>query len=175
MSDIKRNLDQILGELPSLQNLDDYTPSIEQTEGGEVIYDEFITHDMAKVILGNRYAPNCQYKLITQSNITVLCKINHAWPSDRPPVTDQEGHIIDGAIVEYVLNEDKQRDVLSYTDMMLNIDRTKQNPTGQKTYYGFNEHPKRRFWIWACIGSAAIVIALWVAAMLFLSTLKGGF
>lgn len=175
MSEVKKSLNDILGEIPSLQNADEYEETIEVTEEATTIYDEDITHDMAKVILGRKYDPKCRYKLITQQDSSVLVKINDNWPSDKPEVVDKTGRIVDGKIVEYYLDSSDTKDVQSYTDMMLNVN-TEAGYALPNNVYGFREKKKAGHYL--LIGSIVffvVVIALWTVAMVFLNTLRGGF
>ena len=170
-----KSLADILGEIPSLQGVEDYTETVEVTEEATTIYDENITHDMAKVILGHKYDPKCRYKLITQQDSTTLIKINDNWPSDKEDVVDATGRIIDGRIVEYTLDTEDSKDVQSYSDMMLGIERSDLNPM-PKNIYGFRE--KKTFKHYFLVGSivfAVAVLLLWGVALVFLNTLRGGF
>ena len=169
MSDLARTLDDILSEIPSLQNLDDYEPSLDFSEGTSVEYDELISKDMAKTILGNRYNPDYEYKLVTMHNATVICQIDHNWPVDKEPVYDSEGRIIAGPLVEIVLEDDVGKDAQSYAEMLMSIERSKDSTTTirETTYYSSNTRP---VWVTAVIAVAVSMVAIWSALLYFLYT-----
>lgn len=169
-----KTLNDILVSMDSLSMDDTESVDVDYSDDGAISYDEVLSKDIAKTILGNSYDPKCTYKLITQSNFTGLCKINPNWPEGKEPVYDCEGRIIDGPVVEYVLNEASKEDALSYASMMAAIDNTKQNPFTVETR---DLGPTRKR-TWPALVMAALItliMSLWLVFMRVIEYCGGGF
>ena len=106
----KLTLEELLNSMTTLDK-SEYTPeeraAIANSE--QVSYDEFLSHDLAKAILGKDYDPECSYKLLTEVAQTTVLKIDPRIPEDEEPVTDDSGVIIRAHIMEYTIEEDQPR------------------------------------------------------------------
>lgn len=102
----KLTLEELLNSMTTLDK-SEYTPeeraAIANSE--QVSYDEFLSHDLAKAILGKDYDPECSYKLLTEVAQTTVLKIDPRIPEDEEPVADDNGIIIRAHIMEYTLQE----------------------------------------------------------------------
>lgn len=102
----KLTLEELLNSMTTLDK-SEYTPeeraAIANSE--QVSYDEFLSHDLAKAILGKDYDPECSYKLLTEVAQTTVLKIDPRIPENEEPVTDDNGVIIRAHIMEYTLQE----------------------------------------------------------------------
>ena len=85
-----------------------------------VSYDEFLSHDLAKAILGKDYDPECSYKLLTEVAQTTVLKIDPRIPEDAEPVADDNGVIVVSVdIVELfkrILSHNDRRRVVATVD-----------------------------------------------------------
>lgn len=171
---MSKSLNDILNEMDSLKNLEDYEPGIMSTDRGEVIYDEMISLDMARSLLGNKFDSKCRYRLLTLSNSIVVSKINDMWPTGKPEIIDSNGHIIDGPIVEYELEVETKGEAQSYNDMLSDIEKNKNKPI--TTFYeeNYDVEKKTRNWYMPYIGATILFFACWTALIIALILMKGG-
>lgn len=103
----KLTLEELLNTMTTLDK-NVYTPDERaaiEASNDRVDYNELLSHDLAKAILGKDYDPECSYKLLTEVTQTTVLKIDPRIPEDEEPVVDANGAVVRAHVMEYTLQE----------------------------------------------------------------------
>lgn len=169
LDDILKNM-SVLNE--DVHKYDETVQVISEGTSGErqVIYDEYITNDIAHMLLNKDYDPACRYQMVTDSYQTVIVKIDDSIPADEEPEYDKYGRIIKGHIVEYVLSSDNSDDAISYADMLRSMQNvsTRRHYNDPNVYRDVYTKNKKPLWIKLLIGFVIVVGLTWILLMLYI-------
>lgn len=139
-----------------------------QIDESAVEYLEDVSLDFAKIVLQNKFDASCSYKLITMPDSTVLTKFNPNWPEGKEPIYDREGRIIDGPVVEYVLDT-PESEVQSYANMCSEVANNSTNvPTMIGTFNGPRKQLSMFLPVLICV--VLFIIGLWAASLIIISS-----
>ena len=127
-----------------------------------LIHDEYIDNHTARIILGADYEEGCRYKMITELFQTVIVKIDDNYPADKEPVYDDDGRVVKGPEVEYVLEQVPN----SYEP----LHKEEAPKTDYNKYDLLYRSTKKRvpLWVWCLIAFVVICVAVWIYLMSYI-------
>lgn len=179
MTDLERmlaDMDEALfkdGQMESITEKEEALyKQLQASSSNTGIFEEEIPYSLARRILGDDKVtdPDCIYKLITSQEGIVLTKFDPRL-TDADIVTNKEGVIVKGPIVEYTLASDDE--VEDYADMLHSVsDEPRRETTDLNVYRDIYKHiPKHSLWFYLGLITFSALVVLGVLLFVYCRSL----